>query len=125
LVSQQDRFLVAVQNPLSRRVTHYVRLPVDGDSYKITGPDGEELYDVFDSIHSFDYVEEDVKPSPKQLVFAATNLPPLGIKLYYVEKVAAPSVAYKPFKAVAQDDNYFGTEVVATNSWNCEDMILL
>jgi lysosomal alpha-mannosidase len=110
LVSQQDRFLVAVQNPLSRRVTHYVRLPADGDSYKITGPDGEELYDVFDSIHSFDYVEEDVKPSPKQLVFAARNLPPLGIKLYYVEKVAAPSVAYKPFKTVAQDDNYFGTE---------------
>ena len=110
LTSQKDKFMVVVQNPLSRLITHYVRLPVDGTSYRITGPDGEEVYDVFDTIHSFDYVQEQVVPSSKELVFAARNVPPLGIKLYYVEKTDAAS-SYKPFKSGTSGDDYFGTEV--------------
>ena len=108
--TQKDRFLVVIHNPLSRVVSHYVRLPVEGDSYKITGPDGDELYDIFDTIHSFDYVKESVKPASRELVFVARDLPALGIKVYYVEKTTQES-EYKPFKELTdEDDGKFGTE---------------
>jgi hypothetical protein len=108
----KDRFLVVVQNPLSRVVTHYVHLPVEGDNYKVTGPDGEEVYDVFDTLHSFDYINEPTKPSSKDLVFAARNLPALGINLYYVEKMSESSNLYKPSQPLeAAEDGTFGTEV--------------
>lgn len=110
-VSQEDRFIVIVQNPLSRNITHYVRLPINGTSYNITSLDGQEVYDIFDSIHLFDYVEEDVKPSSKELVFAARNLPPLGIKVYYIEKTDESINSYKPFQNLTLNDTYFGTEV--------------
>jgi lysosomal alpha-mannosidase len=107
----KDRFLVVVQNPLSRVVTHYVHLPVEGDNYKVTGPDGEEVYDVFDTLHSFDYINEPTKPSSKDLVFAARNLPALGINLYYVEKMSESSNLYKPSQPLeAAEDGAFGTE---------------
>ncbi|XP_063925700.1 lysosomal alpha-mannosidase-like isoform X1 [Zophobas morio] len=104
--SQKERFVVVVQNPLSRSVTHYVRLPVNSDGFKITGPDGEESFDVFESIHKFDYVR--AKIASKELVFAARNLPPLGVKLYYVEKTSL-SKRFKPFKKLTED-LYFGTK---------------
>lgn len=108
--TQKDRFLVVIHNPLSRVVSHYVHLPVEGDSYKITGPDGDELYDIFDTIHSFDYVKESVKPASRELVFVARDLPALGIKVYYVEKTTQES-EYKPFKELTdEDDGKFGTE---------------
>lgn len=112
LETKQDKFLVVIQNPLSRSVTHYVRLPVDGSNYKIVGPHGDEVFDVFDTIHSFDYIEEDIKPSSKELVFAARDLPPLGLKLYHIEKINTTGNNYKPFKEVKSDDAYFGTEVI-------------
>lgn len=42
--SNLDRFAVVVFNPLSRYVTHYVRLPVNGNSYAITGPNGAKAF---------------------------------------------------------------------------------
>lgn len=35
--SSKDTFLVAVYNPISRPVSHHVRLPVKQDTFKITG----------------------------------------------------------------------------------------
>lgn len=45
--SNLDRFTVVVYNPLSRYVNHYVRLPVNGNSYTIVGPDGNLLLSCF------------------------------------------------------------------------------
>ncbi|RZC14230.1 lysosomal alpha-mannosidase-like, partial [Asbolus verrucosus] len=104
-----DRFVVAVYNPLSRSVTHYVRLPVDGTNYKITGPNGEEEYDIFDSLHKFDYVQEKSKPNSKELIFASKQLPPLGIKFYYVEKLKNLR-NYQPFEDITENAS-FGTKV--------------
>ncbi|XP_044269574.1 lysosomal alpha-mannosidase-like isoform X2 [Tribolium madens] len=103
--SKKDKFVVTVYNPLSRVVNHYVRLPVDGTNYKITGPDGEEEYDIFESISSFEYISEKTKPSSKELVFAARKLPPLGLKLYYVEKLEGEFTQLRGFDDI-KDDTY-------------------
>ncbi|EFA08765.1 lysosomal alpha-mannosidase [Tribolium castaneum] len=105
--TKKAKFVVTVYNPLSRSVNHYVRLPVEGTSYKITGPDGEEEYDIFESISSFDYITEETKPSARELVFAARNIPPLGLKLYYVELVEGFD-HLRPFEHVT--DEYYGSE---------------
>lgn len=39
--SNAEKFTVAVYNPLGKHVSHYVRLPVNAVSFKITGPDGK------------------------------------------------------------------------------------
>jgi lysosomal alpha-mannosidase len=94
--ARSDRFAVTIYNPLERPVTHYVRIPVPDGSYKITGPDGEIQSDLLDSISSFDYVDDDIgSTNPKELVFAASDLPGFGVKLYYVEKTASKSEPIK------------------------------
>lgn len=105
--------MVVLYNPLSRSVTHYVRLPVEGTNYKVTGPNNiEEKIDILDSISSFDYLQKAFNTSSKELVFAVTSLPPLGIRLYYVEKVSGKETAYVPFEDLNKDDvGIFGTEV--------------
>ncbi|XP_044269402.1 lysosomal alpha-mannosidase-like isoform X2 [Tribolium madens] len=101
--TQNDRFLVAIQNPLSKTVSHYVRLPVDGDNYKVTGPDDEEIkYDMFDAMHDFGFIKG-ATPAKKELVFQAADLPPLGIKLFYVEKIDGISKSYHKFEDVTTD----------------------
>lgn len=108
--AKKDKFLITVYNPLSRSVNHYVRLPVDGTNYKITGPDGEEEYDIFESLSTFDYVSEHIKPSPNELVFAARQIPPLGLKLYYVEKLEDSSQQFRPFEETTEE--FYGNEVL-------------
>lgn len=46
--------------------------------------DGDIAYQVTPTIADFSYVEE-IKPSSYDLVFKAENIPPLGLKLYYIE----------------------------------------
>jgi lysosomal alpha-mannosidase len=108
--TKKDRFVVTVYNPASHPVTHYVRVPVDGEYYNITGPDGVEDYDICESLSSFDHVQEKTDPSPNELVFAAKQVPPLGLKVYYVEKVELGiMVKVQGFQDVT-DDDYYGTE---------------
>lgn len=67
---------------------------------------GVETWDLFNPIHSFDYVQEPLAPSPKELVFYAKNIPPMGINLYYIEKVSST-----PLEANNDSVTYFGTKV--------------
>jgi hypothetical protein len=89
---------------------------VDGEGYRVTGPDGEEVYDVFDTIHSFDHLRKVGHVSQKELVFAARNLPPLGIKLYYVENTTT-SNGYRPFRDISASNGAFGTQVAKQSSF--------
>ena len=109
--SKKDPFVVAIQNTLSKSASHYVRLPVDNENYKITGPedDGDITFDIFDTIHPFDFVT-DGEPATKELVFLAKDLPPLGVKLYYVEKIDDASDKYHKFEDIA-DVKSFGDDV--------------
>ncbi|KAF2883456.1 hypothetical protein ILUMI_22698 [Ignelater luminosus] len=86
--SNSKRFSIAVYNPLSRSVSHYVRLPVNSTKFEITGSGGELLdYQVLPSIDTFKYVQG-IKPSLYDLVFYAKDLPPFGLKYYHVERLS-------------------------------------
>jgi hypothetical protein len=70
---------------------------------------GEVQSDLLDSISSFDYVDDDIgSTNPKELVFAASDLPGFGVKLYYVEKTASKS---EPIKSTPKLK--FGTDVMS------------
>jgi lysosomal alpha-mannosidase len=105
--SNKDKFLVAVQNPLSKTVSHHVRLPVNGTNFKITDADGEVAHDVLDAMHTFDFETKFETPS-KEIVFLAKDLPPLGVKLYYVETVAEDTNKYHPLQNITGDVVTFG-----------------
>ncbi|XP_074026193.1 lysosomal alpha-mannosidase isoform X2 [Leptinotarsa decemlineata] len=87
-VSQDsDQFVVVVYNPLAWNVTHYVRLPMDDRTFEIRGPNGIEVFDLVPSLSKFEYVKiHGAKPAPYDLVFAAKDIPPMGLKLYHVTK---------------------------------------
>ncbi|KAG5881082.1 hypothetical protein JTB14_034142 [Gonioctena quinquepunctata] len=87
-VSQNsDQFVVVLYNPLAWNVTHYVRLPVEGKNFEIRGPDGAEVFDLVPFYGNFPYVNiTGSKQATHDLVFAARNIPPLGLKLYYVSR---------------------------------------
>lgn len=108
--SQKSKFIVVVHNPLSKMVSHYVHLPVDENNYKITGLDDENIkYDLFDAMHSFDFDNYD-QHAKKELVFKAADLPPFGIKLYYVERIDGTSSSYHKFADITTDRT-FGDKV--------------
>lgn len=104
-------FVVTVYNPLSRPVTQYVRFPVTGKHYTVTDPNGIVFISItikttlqINSIYFIKTIstgaelESQMVPVPEQvqsipgsmsgaaveLVFKATDLPPLGFRSYYV-----------------------------------------
>ncbi|XP_066143340.1 lysosomal alpha-mannosidase-like [Euwallacea fornicatus] len=82
-----EQFVVVVYNPLSWEVDTPVRIPVEQESFTITGAEGELSYDVLDPISDFAYVQlENVKPAKKELVFVASAVPALGVKAYHIKK---------------------------------------
>ncbi|KYB25900.1 lysosomal alpha-mannosidase-like precursor [Tribolium castaneum] len=111
-ITKSERFIVSIYNPLERPVTHYVRVPVPDGTYKITGPDGEVTVDIVDSISSFEYIDTNFgTPSPKELVFAANDVPGFGIRLYYVEKTSAKSRPVKQSPKVKFGTDTTGFEI--------------
>lgn len=84
-------FVITVYNPIARPVNHYVRLPVPGSTaYKVTDYNGNA-------------VEVQLVPVPKpilslpgressatyELVFQATDIPPLGYLRYYIQRTTS------------------------------------
>ncbi|XP_018570360.1 lysosomal alpha-mannosidase [Anoplophora glabripennis] len=104
ITQKSEKFLVTVYNPLSWPVTHYIRLPVNSTSFNIQGPNGTEEYDVIAPIAYF-HTKLDKLQSSHELVFAAKDVPPMGIKLYYVTK--KNENVQEPYKAVT-DKLFFG-----------------
>ncbi|KAG5862675.1 hypothetical protein JTB14_006632 [Gonioctena quinquepunctata] len=81
--SMKDEFMVVVYNPLSRWVTHYVKLPVRKGSYTVNGPWGTEYSEInqhMDYPVKSPYTEGDV-----ELDFTV-KVPPMGMKAFYVVK---------------------------------------
>ncbi|KAK9731131.1 Glycosyl hydrolases family 38 C-terminal beta sandwich domain [Popillia japonica] len=105
--SNLDRFTVVVYNPLSRYVNHYVRLPVNGNSYTIVGPDGNVNYEILPTIADFSYVDS-ITPSKKELVFVAENLPPLGLKYFYIQMSKSTRKKHKIVKQTRFGNNNSG-----------------
>lgn len=84
----KDEFNVFLYNPLARSVSHYIQVPVSGDDWKVTDPEGEEVeVAVTKPIRTFDYVTKDIGGNLHEnvLIFKAT-LPALGYSIYNVKK---------------------------------------
>nr|CAD7587762.1 unnamed protein product [Timema genevievae] len=82
---RSEDFLVTIYNPISHPVSQYVRLPVSGDSYIVTDSNGEsvvsQLVPIPQSVLNIPYRNSSAL---NELVFRATDLPPLGFTSYRV-----------------------------------------
>ncbi|XP_052854491.1 lysosomal alpha-mannosidase isoform X1 [Drosophila gunungcola] len=83
-----DRFALTLYNPLAHTVSEYVRIPVADPNYKIIDNKGAILDTQAVPIPK---VVIDIKhrnsTAKYELVFLATNIPPLGYRTYYIEKL--------------------------------------
>ncbi|XP_033167145.1 lysosomal alpha-mannosidase isoform X2 [Drosophila mauritiana] len=83
-----DRFALTLYNPLAHTVNEYVRIPVPYSNYRIIDNKGVTLESQAVPIPQ---VLIDIKhrnsTAKYEIVFLATNIPPLGYRTYYVEKL--------------------------------------
>ncbi|XP_016945443.3 lysosomal alpha-mannosidase isoform X1 [Drosophila suzukii] len=92
-----DRFALTLYNPLAHTVNEYVRIPVPDPSYKIIDNKGVTLETQAVPIPQ---VLIDIKhrnsTAKYELVFLATNIPPLGYRTYYIERQESTETSKKP-----------------------------
>ncbi|KAJ8939539.1 hypothetical protein NQ314_011106 [Rhamnusium bicolor] len=94
--SDKDEFTVLIYNPLSRKSSHYIQIPVSDGTWKITGPSGEDVEShLSEPIGNFDYITKATgeKVLEKVLFFRAESLPALGYKVYNIQKTSSNSKA--------------------------------
>ncbi|XP_011704639.1 PREDICTED: lysosomal alpha-mannosidase isoform X1 [Wasmannia auropunctata] len=125
---QNDMFMVVVYNPLSRPVSTYVRVPVQGNSYVV-----RSLTDGVYPTAQIVPIPQTVQKIPgrksnaiNEVVFRALNIPPLGILTYAIAKKTQEQVVEQP-----QLVNFISNELynisVETNGnlavrWNKQNM---
>ncbi|XP_060520800.1 lysosomal alpha-mannosidase-like [Cylas formicarius] len=82
-----DRLVVTVYNPLSKLVTKYVRFPVADGLFVVKDPSGIEITPQLIPIakHVRNIPGRD-SIALQELVFAASDIPPLGFKSFFIEK---------------------------------------
>lgn len=80
------QFVMTLYNPLGHKVSHWMRLPVIGSAYKVTGPDGKPL-----AVQIIP-VSPETKRIPERKGSLAINellfqvmLPPLGFSSYFIQ----------------------------------------
>ncbi|XP_059613211.1 lysosomal alpha-mannosidase isoform X2 [Phlebotomus argentipes] len=93
----KQKFMVTVYNALAHSVFHYVRVPVDGNfAYEVTD------YRSVPISHQIIAVPEQVKDlhpvqgTGYELVFLATEIPPVGYKSFFIVRTPAPIVLNVP-----------------------------
>lgn len=85
ILDYSNQFVVTVYNPLSHRISHYVRVPVSGASYTVQDPTGKQLKIQLVPIpQPVIEIPGRVSPATMELVFYAKDLPPLGFRSYYI-----------------------------------------
>ncbi|XP_052745994.1 uncharacterized protein LOC112048803 [Bicyclus anynana] len=80
------KFHITVYNPLAWPVTMPVRLPIRDIKYVVFDPSGAKIQAAKMKIpnHIFD-IPNRIDPATHELVFIAQNIPPLGLRSYYIE----------------------------------------
>ncbi|KAF4523776.1 hypothetical protein B566_EDAN009008 [Ephemera danica] len=85
-----DNFVVTAYNPLSHVTSQYVRLPVQAATYRVLDPQGvimvSQLVPIPNPVIA---IPGRVSSATQELVFQTVDLPPLGFKSYYVEKLSS------------------------------------
>ncbi|KAF2899813.1 hypothetical protein ILUMI_06373 [Ignelater luminosus] len=94
LTEEAENFIATIYNPLSRVIDYYVRVPVTKGHYVVVSPNGDELQAQLIPIHPHVLNAPGRKSKATlDLVFVATELPPLGFKTFYVTKRSKPKLS--------------------------------
>ncbi|KAL1517915.1 hypothetical protein ABEB36_001615 [Hypothenemus hampei] len=107
-----NQFVITVYNPLSRPVRKYVRLPVTVEEYTVTDPNGEIVKSQIVRISNG--VKKIIGRKSKtnlELVFEATNVPPLGFTSYYVKAGSGSQVTPEDVDFYTHFNNIHGTGI--------------
>ncbi|CAH0546121.1 unnamed protein product [Brassicogethes aeneus] len=82
-----EKNVIVVYNPLSRPVSHYVRIPVPEGSYKVYDAESKPVHcDILPAISKFKHIPKEVgTPLPYDLVFEA-KINAFGMYVYYLKK---------------------------------------
>lgn len=84
-----ERLMVTVYNPLSYVTNQYARFPVQGNSYEVRDADNNipsQLVEIAAPVKNIHYR---VSSANSDLVFRATNVPPLGYKTFFVNRATS------------------------------------
>lgn len=105
---KNERFIVTVYNPLAHSTFQYVRVPVEsGNDYVVKDyrdvPVVSQLVPIPDEVQILKFR---ISSSVVELVFLASELPPLGYKSYFIEKKASNSEADEPNVLMILDDGF-------------------
>lgn len=111
---QSDKFTVTVYSPLARSTLDYIRIPIKNGSYEVMDyrnvPVASQIVPIPENVRKLQYrlAESDV-----ELVFAASELPPLGYKSYFVQRKSGQPTEYteetaEPSVQLLQDDAGIG-----------------
>jgi len=125
---QNDMFMIVVYNPLSRPVSTYIRVPVQGNSYAVR------------SLTDGVYPVAQIVPIPKavqripgrksnvtnEVVFRTSDIPPLGILAYAIAKKTQENVVEQPKPANFISSKLYNISVNSNSNleirWNKQDM---
>ena len=91
LTENNDKFVMNVYNPLPREVSRPIRLPVKSGTYVVSKLDiaenmtiSSQLVPLPDPVY---LIPGRSSQATHELVFMATNIPPMGNQMYHIEKV--------------------------------------
>lgn len=94
-----DKFIVTVYNPLAHSTFQYVRVPVAGGNTEYIVKDYRDVQIVSQLVPIPEEVQTlqfRISNSRFELVFLASELPPLGYKSYFIEKMATNNKSIEP-----------------------------
>lgn len=103
-----DKFVVTVYNPLAHSTFQYIRVPVVGAfEYVVKDyrdvPVVSQLVPIPDDVQRLTFRRSN---SVNELVFMASELPPLGYKSYFIEKVAPNPAPNEPHVLMVDNDDF-------------------
>ncbi|XP_043940666.1 lysosomal alpha-mannosidase [Protopterus annectens] len=95
LTESASTFSVQVYNPLPRRITWNIRLPVNGTAYNVLGPNDKSVPNQVVPVSNFTkMVRENKGYATSELLFQAT-IPAVGFSTYTVTKEAAGKMIHQ------------------------------
>lgn len=89
-----EKFMVTFYNPLAHSTHQYVRVPVSDSEYEVFDHKNTRVISQTVSIpNEIQILSFRPSKASSELVFLATELPPLGYKSYYIQKKTSEKVA--------------------------------
>ncbi|XP_055714111.1 lysosomal alpha-mannosidase isoform X1 [Phlebotomus papatasi] len=122
----KDKFMVTVYNALAHSVFHYIRVPVDGNfEYEVTDYRSVPITHQIISVPPQVTALHPIQASGYELVFLATELPPVGYKSFFITRkparhVNAPRFRFKdvPEVVLMQNDEKMASDDTQRPPWN-------